>query len=59
MVCALLKGSKAGTLADAQEGQLDSTAHVQNFPSNKGKQTIVISFNDLTVVLLMLREGGI
>ena len=28
------------------------------FPLNKGKQMIVTSFNDVTVVLLMLRQGG-
>ena len=28
------------------------------FLSNKGKQMIVTSFNDVTVVLLMLKEGG-
>ena len=33
-------------------------AHVQSFPLKKGKQTIVTSFTDVTVVLLMLREGG-
>ena len=33
MVHALLKGNKAGTPADAQASQLDSTAHTQSFPT--------------------------
>ena len=59
MVHALLNGSKAGMLVDAQASQLDLTAHVQSFPTQEGKQMIMTSFNDVTVVLHMLREGGL
>ena len=37
MVCALLKGSKAGMPADVQVSQLDMTAHAQSFPTQEGE----------------------
>ena len=37
MVYALLKGSKVGMLVGVQVSQLDSTAHMQSFPTQVGE----------------------
>ena len=45
-------------LVDVQMSQCDSPVHVQCFPTERGKQTIMTSFSDVTNVILMHRVGG-
>ena len=51
-------GNRLGILADEQVSLPDSTAHVQRFSPNKmQKQMTVMSFDDITDVLLTYIEG--
>ena len=43
----------------AQVSQPGSPVHAQGFPTGRGKQMIVMSFSDITNVMLMHRVGGI
>ena len=40
------------TGGDAQAGQHDSTVHMQGFSYRRGKQMIVMSLVDVTVIML-------
>ena len=53
------KGNRSGMLADVQASQHNSTAHVQRFfPPKMQKQMTVMSFDDVTDILLMYIGGG-
>ena len=43
---------------DVQVSPHDSTVHVQGFSTKRGKQTIVMSLGDVTVVMLTQMVGG-
>ena len=44
---------------DVQVGWCNSTVHVQGFPAGRGKQSIMTSLGDITVMVLMYRVGGL
>ena len=50
---------QVGVPMDPQVGRHDFTTHAQGFSNQKGEQTIVTSFNDITVIPLMHRAGSI
>ena len=45
-------------LMDVQAGWHGSTVHVQDFPTLRGKQMIVMSLDDVTTMVVMLRVGS-
>ena len=53
VVCMAVRDGRAGMLTDALVDQHNSTAHAQGSPTWRGKQMIVTSLDDITIIMLM------